>query len=373
MPIRVLITRKSDFKIGGRDSSPSQEGAFELRVSLSGLAPEDSLRAVLPSDYAGIPISQLLDRLFPEAEEQRRKFASMFDLRVNPDLPEIYGVFLDVFYEWRQGRCALSLRCASSLSEEPGVDVDLSDSVSQHLYPVSAPVSDDSGLPLLDLKIEQEYRVIEYGARQGIWENKEELLGWLQSLTLLYFLDKHEAGIPLAPSSETDRRLMPALDSLQSQHLIGPWEETGTFVITEDGRRFIGGLLAETESYIELYDHFKDTEIDLEFGSVEFDTGRGIDLRVQAFLFEGLDPIRTVFLLRLYDGTLDDFISTWKSLIDCEEFFDGILEPVVNRYDVDEALMVWIMETGYSYLEEREEKARQLEAQKELMRRVSRS
>ena len=77
--------------------------------------------------------------------------------------------------------------------------------------------------------------------------------------------------------------------------------------------------------------------------------------------------------MRLYDGTLDDFISTWTSLIHREEFFDGILEPVVNRYDVEEALMGWIMENGYSYLEEQEEKARELEAQKEIMRRVSRS
>ena len=336
-------------------------------MSLSGLAPEDSLRAVLPSDYARIPVSELLDRIFPETEEQRQQVASMFDLRANPDLPDIYAAFLDVFEEWRMGRCALLL------SEDPGVDVDFADSVSQHLKPVSAPVPDGSGLPLLDLKIEQQYRAIEYGTRQGNWENKEELLGWLRSLTLIYFLDKHEVAIPVAPSSEADRKLMPALDSLQSKRLIGPLEGTPTFVITEDGRHFIGGLLAETESYIELYDQFKETEIDLELGSVEFDTGRGIDLRVQAFLFEGLDPIRTVFLLRLYDGTLDDFISTWKSLIDSEEFFDGILEPVVNRHDVDEALMGWIMEKGYSYLEEQAEKARELEAQREIIRRVSKS
>jgi len=46
---------------------------------------------------------------------------------------------------------------------------------------------------------------------------------------------------------------------------------------------------------------------------------------------------------------------------------------VVNRDDVDEALMGWIMENGYSYLEEQEEKAQQIEAQKEIVRRVSRS
>ncbi len=95
-------------------------------------------------------------------------------------------------------------------------------------------------------------------------------------------------------------------------------------------------MLTETESYIDLYDHFKDTEFDLDLDTTEFDTGRGVDLRVQVFLAEGLEPIRTVFLLRLYDGTLDDFVSTWECLIDDESFFDGILEPVVNLCEVDE-------------------------------------
>ena len=367
MAEKEKITANTDFNRSATGSGPGQAGPFELRVSLSGLAPEDSLRAVLPSDYARIPISQLLDRIFPEAKEQRREVASMFDLRANPDLPDIYAVFLDVFDEWRDGRCALSL------SGDAAVDVDFADSVSQHLQPASAPAPDGSGFPLLDLKIEQRYRAIEYALRHGRWESKEELLGWLRSLTLLYFLDKHEVGIPVAPSSESDRALTTALEALRSKHLIGPSEETATFVITEEGRRFIGGLLAETESYIELYDHFKDTEIDLASDTIEFDSGRGIDLRVQAFLLEGLEPIRTMFLLRLYDGTLDGFISTWESLIHDEDFFDAILEPVVNRYDLDEALMGWTMENGYSYLEEREEKARELEAQEEILRRVSRS
>ena len=49
------------------------------------------------------------------------------------------------------------------------------------------------------------------------------------------------------------------------------------------------------------------------------------------FLAEGLDASRTVFLLHLYDGTLDDAVSTWESLIDDESFFDSILEPVVSQ------------------------------------------
>jgi hypothetical protein len=129
-------------------------------------------------------------------------------------------------------------------------------------------------------------------------------------------------------------------------------------------------LLAETESYIDRYDHFTDTEFDLDLDSVEFETGRGVDLRVPVFLAEGLDPIRTVFLLRLYDGSLDDSLANWESLIDDEAFFEGILEPAVNRCHVDETAIGQIVESGYGFLEEREERARELESQQEILRRV---
>ena len=136
--------------------------------------------------------------------------------------------------------------------------------------------------------------------------------------------------------------------------------------------------MSETESYIDSYDHFKDASFNLngdalnaivlDPSTVAFDTGRGVDLRVQVFESEGLDPIRTVFLLRLYDGTLDDYVSTWQSLLDDEVFLDAILEPVVNRCEVDKASIAQILEAGYVYLEERVERARELAAQQEVIR-----
>ena len=89
----------------------------------------------------------------------------------------------------------------------------------------------------------------------------------------------------------------------------GP-DEPDPLVITPAGRRFIGALLSETEACIDRFDVFKDVLWDSDTGSAEFDTGYGEDLRVQIFIAEGLDPARTVFLLRLYDGTLDEFAST---------------------------------------------------------------
>ena len=364
MAAQEALTINTGSQSKGEDSQQTGIGPFEIQVSLTGMNSDDALSVVLPPKYAEIPVSDLLERFFPEAGEDRREVASMFDLRANPDLPDIYAVFMDAFDEWRKGRCTLSF------SGSDGEKVDAAGPVSQHLNPGQAPSASGSSYPVLDLRVEQRYRAIEYGVRQGFWESKEELLEWLRWLTLLYFLDKHEVELPASSLIDDDGEVLPSTIVLQSKDLISLSEETQTFAITEEGRRFIDRLLGETESYIDLYDHFKDTEFELVKDAVEFGGGRGIDLRVQVFVAEGLDPIRTVFLLRLYDGTLDPFASTWKHRIDDEKFFDEVLEPVVNRHEVDEALIAWIIESGYAHLDEREEHARKLESQEDVIRRV---
>ena len=359
----------------------NRTGWFEVRVSLTGMNADDALTVVLPPEFADTTVSQLLAHTFSSGEEEQSAVASMFDLRANPDLPEIYGVFLEAVEEWREGRCTFSF------SGSDGQDLDLGGLVSRRLECSSAAVAaparenlfnppspkesnGESPLPRLLIRIEKQYHAIGYATQMGFWETREELLEWLQSLTLLYFLDKHEVEIKAPLPGGSGPGLKAAEAALRSKGLISCSADTQIFSITRKGRRFIGRLLTETESYIDLYDHFKDTEFDPDLDAVGFDTGRGVDLRVRAFLAEGLDPIRTVFLLRLYDGALDDFLSNWESLLDDEAFFEGILEPAVNRYDVDESVIGQIIEAGYGFLEDREESARELESQQEIIRRV---
>ena len=427
-----------------------RSGWFEVWVSLTGMDPDDVLSVCLPAELSGITVSQLLDHVFPPGEDEQRSVASMFDLRANPDLPEIYEVFLDAFDARRNGRCTLAF------SGGDGVNLDLSGVVSRLLIFSSArgmerareslpsvPIGEqtlnchsekrgdeESGegapeqeggcatqppqiprgiypershraqadrpqvkgispvgiayipagvrqprYPRLNIQIDQQYHAVEYATQTGFWGAKEDLLEWLQSLTFLYFLDKHEVEIPAPLPAVSGAGLTAAAARLQSKGLISTPGDSRSFVITEEGRGFIGRLLSETESYIDLYDHFKDTSIDpdgesLDEESVEFGTGRGVDLRVQVFLAEGLDPLRTVFLLRLYDGALDCFVPAWEPLIEEESFFDGILEPVVNCCEVDEALISEIVDAGYGFLEERAERHRELESQQEIIKRL---
>ena len=342
----------------------SQKSHFELRVYLRGMRSEDALQTLLPPEYTGLCISELLESVFPDDEEGQSYVEDTFDLRENPDLLDIYDTLLDVFEDWRMGRCALTF------SEVHGSKVELSDPVVEHFGMRRPAEQEEPGYPILDLVMEQEFPALDHAVEKGYWEDKEKLLEWLQSLTLLYFLDKHEFQLSDTPTTEIDQQLLPIAEVLEGRQIIVPTEETGHFDITEPGRQFIGNLIAETESYIDRFDVFKDVAYDIDAGTVEFDTGYGEDLRVQVFIDEGLDPVRVVFLLSLYDGTLDEFISSWRQLIHDVKFYDEILEPVMNHHQIHEELISWIIEGGYAYIEEREEEERENFSHREILERV---
>ena len=339
-----------------------------LWVSLSGMPPDAVLEIVLPVDYARLSLGQLLDAVFPEDDAEQLVVEGMLDVAENPDLPDIYDCFLPVIDQHRSGLCYLKLTAAG------GRAVELSDIAADLLQP------DPAGSPTgsvdipahlgLELTIEPEYLPLDYAIAQGYADSEKELLAWLQSCTLLYFVDKHEYRLPpLAEISESSP-LQSIAAGLCDRGFLAAGPESGCPEITPEGRRFIGALLVETEGYIDRFDVFKDAVWDEDTGSAEFDTGYAEDLRVQVFIAEGLDPVRTVFLLRLYDGTLDEFASTWPELIGDSGFFNQILEPVVNRRQAPDDLLQAIIEDGYAYSEERAELDREERAQAQIARRL---
>ena len=344
--------------------SEYRDSPLQLRAHLRGMRPEDALEVVLPSEYAGLRIGELLEVVFPEDEEGRSRLEGMFDLRENPDLPEIYGAMLEVLSKWRLGGCCLNLSLAD------GTAVELSDTTVGLLQPPEPQGSGHPTYPVLNLVMEQEFPTMDHAVQEGYWEDKASLMGWLQSLTLLYFLDKHEFKLSPDPSTETERRLVALAESLVEGRIILPSEETGFFRITEYGRGVLGSQIAETESYIDRYDIFKDVAYDEEPGTVEFGSGRGEDLRVQIYIDEGLDPARTVFLLRMYDGTLDEFTRTWQGRIHDESFYNEVLEPVMDHHQVEDDLIGQIIESGFAHVEEEMEAQREKRSNQRILEKV---
>ena len=85
---------------------------------------------------------------------------------------------------------------------------------------------------------------------------------------------------------------------------------------------------------------------------------------------EGLDPLRVVFLLLLYNGTLDSYEGDWREAIQREEFYDEVLAPIVDRPEVDGATIDSIIESGLTYLAERDEESTATARRRELLARA---
>ncbi len=131
-------------------------------------------------------------------------------------------------------------------------------------------------------------------------------------------------------------------------------------------------MIAETESYIDYFDVFKAVRYDADAQTIDFDVPGGEDLRAQVFEEEGLDAIRVVFLLRLYDGTLDAYADCWRERIHTERLFNDILRPVLDHQRADDALLGSIIESGFAHNEERAEQARERRAGEDAVRRAQR-
>ena len=201
-------------------------GTVELHVSLDGMDPEDGLRIQLPLPAAGTSLTNFLDQVFPEDQKQQQEVTSLLDLRANPDLPEIYDAILDAFNEWRSGRSTLSFL---DNSNQP---LDLADPVTKLLQPdPEKPPFRKGGLGGFHLRIHRHYQPMEYAIQQGFWDTKAELLEWLQTHTLLYFMDKHELSPQPSHASGVEQAILPIAQLLQAQELIALSQETNTFAI----------------------------------------------------------------------------------------------------------------------------------------------
>ena len=341
--------------------SGAEQRAFELRVTLGDMGLEDAFRLRLPPAMSRLTVGGLLDEVFSEEDAAQLRFLSALDIRANPDLPEIYEELLDIFAQWRRDDCTLRF------SARHGPQVCLADRVEDHVSFRPSQRGEHAVDPTLDLAIEQTHDVL---GRFADWEGGNgALMRWLQQRTLLYFMDKHRFRLSVDPSDKLSRSLLPIANELTSRGLIAGSEESGVYEPTDEGEELIQRMVAEAESYIDRFDLFSDTLLEPD-EEVEFDTGIGEDLRVQVYGSEGVDPVRAVFLLLLYDSTLDAYSETWQEAIHKEEFFNELLRPVLDHARVDDELIGLVIESGYAHSEELSEAAEERAFEQDVLRRV---
>lgn len=343
--------------------------SLAVSVWTNRLPADTALQVELPGEARRLTLRRLLDSLFPPDVEDRADTMARLDRRANPDLPACYAELLTMTEQWRAGLCRLFLTSGRGWGRPAHLD----DPVSAHLQPPGlcrrVHAWDDAELTLTILP---DYRPTDWAVAQGYAANRDQLLDWMQSCALLYFVDKHGCAVPLpADLSESDP-CRSVVSGLYRRHCLRPGGHGAGSEVAPAGREMIGALLAETEALIDSFDLFKDARWNEDMQEAEFDSGRGADLRVEAIIAEGLDPVRAVFLLRLYDGSLDPYADQWQRLLSDPACFDRLLEPVVNRAlpPPPDAVLAAIMEDGYSLLETRAEAAADSLAQSEIQRRL---
>ena len=337
---------------------------FIFQVSLGDMGLEDAFWVQLRPEFLETRLGEFLDDVFSGNRRQQDKFRSWLDVSENPDLPDMYNALLEIFADWRNGKCSLHFFA------NQGPEIKLTDRLDDHLSLMQSPARQIEETPLLDLVIEQELDVLDYLGNAGYFKDKGSMMDFMQTNMLMYFLDKHGYKLPESPIAETDQGLLPIAKKLQSAKLIAASALEETFDITEEGRQAISRTIAETESYIDQYDVFKDVFYDAGSGALEFETGLGKDLRVQMYEHDGLDPVRTVFLLRMYDSSFDEAQAAWRESIHSERFFGDLLDPVVNAERIGEDMVETVLEAGYNFSEARSDAAREEESQEDLLRRI---
>ena len=337
---------------------------FIFQVSLGEMNLEDAFWVKLKPEYLESRLGDFLDDIFSDNRKQQAKFHSWLEVNENPDLPDMYTALLEIFADWRSGRCALHFFA------NQGPEIKLTDRLDDHLSLMQSPEHGIEETPLLDLVIEQKPDVLDYLANAGYFKDKKTMMEFMQTNMLMYFIDKHGYKLSVDPIAGTDRDLLPIAKKLQSAKLIETSDLEAIFVLTDAGRQAISGTIAETESYIDQFDVFKDVFHDADSGAIEFETGRGSDLRVQMYEHEDLDPVRAVFLLRIYDSTFDEAQAVWRESIHSEQYFGELLSPVMNAERMDEEMVEVVLEAGYNFSEAQSDTAREVESQEDLLRRI---
>lgn len=308
-----------------------------LRITLGDMPAEDSFWVTTSID-ASRTVHDLLNNVFPDSAEGADAIEKSLDIRSNPDLPEMYRELQEVIYQWRDELSQVDFKSPS------GNSVLLSDPVSRHM------TATNSQGNTVQLVLEQHLDALT--AYQRADGNRDDFIQWMQGCVLIYFMDKHHHLLPTEPEEHThDWRLLPIADELESLSFIAPSSTEDTYEITSKGRGFLGNLIAETESYIRRFDVFSDIRPGRGLQPTVFGGGAGLDLRVQIFEAQGIDQYRAVFLLRMYDGTLDGYKESWRTDIHEPKFFNKLLEPVLDHNRVDDEDLDWVLDQGLDHIQ----------------------
>ena len=289
-------------------------------------------------------LGSLLVRIFGDHYSACSNKEILFRTEIYSDSHAMYVELSRMLYDTRATRCSLRFFVNHGLEIKP------SDIIAPHLREVKT----GAEMQLLDLVIEQRHTPLEYAVTRGDWPDIPKLLEWLSDCTAL----RSAAEGGLKTSNSTIIRLV-------YQGLIKMKTPSGSSIITEAGHTRLKGLVEEAQLHDERYSIFADVLYDDEALVADFGTGHGQDLRPLVYEAEGLDPIRTTFLVDVFlanDGEM--------GTQDVECYFTSLLTSAVDRPVMDDADLEQVIETGLGLVEADDETRQREISRRQAVRRA---
>ena len=311
--------------------------SFELIVTLGEMDLDDAFRVQISGLSASTNFADFLDSIFSPSTNKPEPIANVFDIKTNPDLPEIYDYLLDIFNDWQNHKCSLGFFI------NYGPEIALSDYLVDHLRSLENKI-------ILDVVIEHRYTPIEYLLDQSYYNNRFDMMVWLKQITMLYCIGTFGTIDKSVVESDTENPLAPIIYTLIQDDMLHQNETT--LDLTVKGNNHINHLIQQSESQIDQYDVFRDVLYDFESNTAMFNSGRGEDLRIPVYEFEGLNPLRLTLLRLLEELDLPDMEDMWHTLIGKEDFYSELLTPLVDHQYVENSVLANIIESGLAFAEE---------------------
>lgn len=299
-----------------------------LRITLGEMALDDAFQIDFRYEQE-LSLRQLLATMFPTNSQSQQSIRHLLDTKSHPDIQEMYEALVELFTHWHGNRC--DLRFYVNHGPELSLDTHEADFVKGN--------GTDN---ILDIVIEQTYSPLEYAVHQGYYHDVDSIHKWLSETTTLYFISRSPESLDITGDS-------PLIAAAQGLHYQGYLSLHGIEAeLTESGERHLKRLVIEAASYANKYDVFADTLLGTNAETVRFGTGQGIDLRVPIYRTAGIDPIRAVFLLRMYDSSLEqEAAPDWRQVVADPDFYQRFLVSVADHLDIDSDALDLVVESGF--------------------------
>ncbi len=282
---------------------------FYLRITQIEMNPDDSFYIEIPSDLCDSNISELINYVFPEDNSKKEERISDLDVDEYGELPDLYDYLYNLFTQEKSGEVILDL----SINYGP-INVELSEKIEKYC---SITTEDGEQYKNFHLIID-EYEVpfTDYDDDNALKNDKMEFKG----MFLHYIISNW--GLNKISESQLNGAVQEAINYCKNQNLITIKSNNSGSVelnLTNQGQKYIQELQDECDYYSGKYDIFSNVFADDEF--VDFESGEGVDLRMAAMRYDGLNPYRANMIINMFTGIFDDVLDNWEKEIRSEKFF----------------------------------------------------